>query len=429
MKKLFGTLSEVTDNTCNESKRGQKASGVHGIPPNFSDTVNLDEVDQNELHYLLGTFIELRDGLKKLQWYGKVNRDGFRKILRKLDKFRSGGSCLYPPYEGEPKLSNTQFASQTLGLKDLERINRLIADLTRAIFHGRSSSTHRSMRLDHFCAQFHSSFNSPNAAYHAIREDDASALDQLLQDQASEARAPSSSFQPLLLILLQCLILCESKTCIDKLLLRVRSLREDKFNIQDCLHLLVIKIGLEKTLTGPQGQQSLLQEPMDPINSDEVSLPLLNHVLDRLRHNQQPSLYEKDLFGRLPLHYAAQYGLVEACQVFLEYMQEWGLVHVPTAFGAILLQDSEGYPPLHLAVIGGHTAVTETLLDFHNRNNSTDKMADVRNLNTILGNLLAIALKSDFVEIVQLLVATDVNIDHQGTYGETALYIAARSGR
>jgi len=183
-------------------------------------------------------------------------------------------------------------------------------------------------------------------------------------------------------------------------------------------------------LSGLQGQPTCRQDSIDSIGSNGVSRPLLNHVLDQLSHSQQQSsLDERDSFGRLPLHYAAGYGLVDACQVILTRMQGAGLAHVPTASGAVLLQDSEGYNPLHLAVIGGHTAATKTLLDFYNLNNSADQMVDLPNLDAVLGGLLAIALKSHSVEIVQLLVATNVNIDYQGTCGETALYIAARSGR
>jgi glycerophosphodiester phosphodiesterase len=409
----------------------QKATALYnyyGIHPDSFDTVNLDEVDQHELEDLLGAFIELLDGMEKLQWYGKVNRDGFRKILRKLDKFRSRSDQY--PYEGDPTLSNSQFASQTKCLKDLERITKSVADLSRANPQNRPSSKRVSLFLENFCNRSYPSFASPDVVYHAIREDDPSALGKMLQEQASGDGRLSTSFQALLLALLRCSVSCGSRLCIDELLPRVGTLQNDNFASGDnYLHRLVIKIGRKKTLKGRQGQESHPQRSTCPTKSSEEYLPLLTYTLDRLGHGQQSALQQKDSFGRLPLHYAAQYGLVEACQEILKHMQDWGQLQNSNAINDTLLQDSEGCSPLHLGVIGGHTMVTRTLLEFHEMKGAVEKTANTQNLDTILWTLLVIALQSGFTEIVQLLVATNIGINGRSKYEESGLYIAARSGR
>lgn len=40
-------------------------------------------LDRDEIAEVLGALLELRSGLRKLQWYGEVNRRGFFKILKK----------------------------------------------------------------------------------------------------------------------------------------------------------------------------------------------------------------------------------------------------------------------------------------------------------------------------------------------------------
>ncbi|KAK3081744.1 hypothetical protein LTS18_003216, partial [Coniosporium uncinatum] len=45
-----------------------------------------DGMDKDEKEDLMGALLEVRDQLRKLQWYGEVNRRGFIKITKKLDK-------------------------------------------------------------------------------------------------------------------------------------------------------------------------------------------------------------------------------------------------------------------------------------------------------------------------------------------------------
>ena len=389
--------------------------------------MDLAQVDQHEIVDLLGCSIELFEGLEKLQWYGKVNLDGFRNIFRKLDKVRSSSNGHI--YKDELEFHNAEFASQRQCLKDLERINIFIPRLTRASVESQSSLTHFSLLLQTLCARYYPSFDSPNAAYLAILDDNFLALDHVLAKQGNKDQGSSSSSQPLLLTLLQCSVTQGSRKCIEKLLSQVDSLRDIEFAESDnYFHRLSISLGWRRKFKDQHSQQLRPNEPSESLSGDIEKHPLLAFVLDRLRPDQRCALKERDSFGRMPLHYAAMYGLLEVTQLYLKELRDQEKYPLQTAVEAILAQDSDGHTPLGLGIIGGYPAVTRTLLEVYGEKDGTDGTPKYRNLQTILGSLLAIALKSDFAEIVQILIAHHANINHRGARGETALYIATQSG-
>ncbi len=94
------------------------------------------------------------------------------------------------------------------------------------------------------------------------------------------------------------------------------------------------------------------------LTKDDAAVKTLVYILERLKPEQRIALKNKDAFGRLPLHYAAQFGFVVVCQIIMARMQEWGQFNVETGIDAPEWQDKDGYAPLHLAVIGGHPLTT-----------------------------------------------------------------------
>jgi glycerophosphodiester phosphodiesterase len=50
---------------------------------NATKTVEGYGLDRDEIEEILGALLELRGMLRKIQWYGEVNRRGFIKILKK----------------------------------------------------------------------------------------------------------------------------------------------------------------------------------------------------------------------------------------------------------------------------------------------------------------------------------------------------------
>jgi glycerophosphodiester phosphodiesterase len=106
-------------------------------------------------------------------------------------------------------------------------------------------------------------------------------------------------------------------------------------------------------------------------------------------------------------------------------MQEWGQFDVTNGIDAPEWQDKEGNAPLHLAVIGGHPLTTKCLLKGENWQGSDHIHRKPVSQSSAV---LAMATRSNFVGIVEMLVEAGVDINWQDETGETALHIAARFG-
>lgn len=378
----------------------------------------MDELGQSELGDILGTCIELREGVRKLMWFGRVNLDGFQKILRKLDKLQI--SCGLDLKLVEARLSSSQFAHQTECQKDLNKLEERIVNLNNALASSQWSISSQPSVPEGFCARVYPILSSFSPLYEAITRDDASELDHQLN--TTENTKSISDFQGLVPALLKCSVEFGSRLCIEKLLARAGSLNDVNFPGY-FLHNLIISTGRDSIPSLQRGQQQRLRE-LDAQRDGQ--LPLLSYILEKLRPDQRDILQERDSFGRLPLHYAAEYGLAEACQAILKSMHDWGLSSASSHCNPVLLPDWESRSPLHLAVIGGHISAARTLFEFCNTSTGDHKMVD-SDLDGI-SDLLAISLRSDFLEIVQILVGR-MNVNYRGKHGETALHIAARLGR
>jgi glycerophosphodiester phosphodiesterase len=260
--------------------------------------------------------------------------------------------------------------------------------------------------------------------------------------------------QKLFVSLLQRAISCRSKLSIGYLLTEIKSLHEaDDINERNCLHRLVISIGRAKSskhrdaetataafveeghlqyitpaITPPRGPAPSKLKESTLLSMEDEDVKLLAYVLDRLETHQRVALMSKDVFGRLPLHYAAQFGFVVVCELVMRYMQKWGQFNVEGGIDAPEWQDKEGLAPLHLSVIGGHPLTTQALLKGENWKGQNDQKAALRRDVSKSSAILALATKYNYKLIVKLLVDAGVDINWQDGDGETALHIAARYG-
>lgn len=108
-----------------------------------------DAMDKDEMQDLMGTLLELRGQYRKLQWYGEVNRRGFVKITKKLDKKieTSSAQSRYLSSKVDPK----PFATNNKLTQDMRAINDWLSALNEArpkddnssIASGASGSLHR----------------------------------------------------------------------------------------------------------------------------------------------------------------------------------------------------------------------------------------------------------------------------------------------
>ncbi|KAG9239192.1 Glycerophosphoryl diester phosphodiesterase family-domain-containing protein [Amylocarpus encephaloides] len=413
-----------------------------------SSQQSLEDLDRNEIEELMGALLELRGQLRKLQWFGEVNRRGFVKITKKLDK-KVPNVCAQRKYVTS-KVDTKPFATNSALMEAMKTLNEwleILGDTKGKDDAAAMKSAHTIKRVSS-----RSIINLPNGLLdtvdQAIRIDDVPILTETLAEANLEIVDPA--MQKLLVNLLQSAISCRSKKCIDFLLKDIKSLDEtDDINHRNCLHRLVISIGRAKsnpalTLSNhiesermryliPAESPPLGPEPSELKESsllsiNDESVALLIHLLDALSPKQRVALSSKDSYGRLPLHYAAQFGFVVVCEVVMRHMQDWGQFNVEHGIDAPEWQDHEGLAPLHLSVMGGHPLTTAALLKAENWQGFNDQKAAMRRDISKSSAVLALATKANLTQIVKLLVNAGVDINWQDDTGETALHVAARFG-
>jgi glycerophosphodiester phosphodiesterase len=393
--------------------------------------------------------------LRKLQWYGEVNRRGFIKITKKLDK-KIESVCLQERYLAS-KVNPRPFAHNLPLNQDMKGVNEWLSGIGDIKTFDDSGSTHSAASLGRVPGRsLHLPSGLLDLVDQALRGDEADQFGQLLAEASASNGTASSSFQQLLLNLLQRAISCRAKACIDMLLPDIISLEEeDDINKRNCIHRLVINIGRSKSgdafgsegatiqssteargfivpATAPNRQPwpctSTEEESTKLLGAKDDSVQLLTYLLDRLQSEQRGALQSRDSYGRLPLHYAAEYGFVVICQTVIKHMQDWGQFEVAQGIDSPYWQDTEGFAPLHLSVMGGHALTTKALLEAENWHGTREELLTTRKTISQSGAALALATRSNFVAIVALLVEAGVNVNYEDEVGETALHMAARYG-
>jgi glycerophosphodiester phosphodiesterase len=413
----------------------------------------LEGVDKQETEELLAALLELRGQFRNLQWYGEVNRRGFIKITKKLDKKLPNISAQRQYLESrvEPK----PFAVNTELMLAMKSINEWISALGDTPMSPVSLTNGTSSKK--YAPHLPLSFTSALDVH--FRQDDSQELDSALSKTLmsfSSSEFAGLDENTVLLNLLQRAISCKAKKCIALLLSKTKSLDEaNDINGRNCVHRLVIAIGRanitadeEKAaamvLTIPDDHSRFISPATTPIlqppsghgkseNSfslgpETESVKLLSSLLEDLRPHQRNALISRDSYGRTPLHYAAQYGLIIICSILIAKMRIWDIFDVSEGIDDAKWQDNERWAPLHLAVIGGHPLTTKMLLEAEESSTEDQHILEVRHKVSESGIALSLAVKANFITIVQLLVDAGVDVLYQDNDGETAVHVAARFG-
>jgi len=416
-------------------------------------------LDDDEIEELMGALLELRSQLRNLQWFGEINRRGFVKITKKLDK-KVPNTVSQHRYIST-KVDPRPFAKDAPTSRLLAVINKWLSVLADAQNADDAKSERSTRSLGRASAK--AMLSVPAALLdkleQAIRKDNIESLEAGLVDGKIDLAVPETQSQDLLLNLLQRSISARSRSSIVFLLGKVTYLDEPgDINERNCIHRLVIHIGRTKTASSnkcdtegssysfPSTAQQYAQHYLTPATSplaaprssslketsllgkDDEAVQILLYLLENLRPNQRKAISSKDVFGRIPLHYAAQFGFVVVCQILMSKMQEWGQFNVENGIDAAEWQDKEGNAPVHLSVLGGHPLTTKALLQGENWKGVNDHKAEMRRAISKSSAVLAIATRANFTPIVKMLVHAGVDINWQDKTGETALHIAARFG-
>ncbi|KAI1863309.1 uncharacterized protein JN550_009629 [Neoarthrinium moseri] len=414
----------------------------------------VSDLDDDEVEELMGALLELRNQLRNLQWFGEINRRGFVKITKKLDKKIPDTTTQHRYIT--TKVDPRPFAKDTTIARLVNEINKWLSVLgdNQNIDDAKSDRSARSARsLGRASAK--AMLSVPQSVFdtleQAVRSDDVAKLQTSLLEGNLVSLDQSS--QQMLLNLLQRSISSRSKACIAYLLQQIRSLDEaDDLNERNCIHRLVIHIGRTKSANAGDLEPNAVPFPVSShynshyatpnqpaipsqnggattlLSKDDEAVQVLSYLLDCLQPEQRPALVKRDSLGRWPLHYAAQFGFVVVCEVIMAKMQQWDQFHVGSGIDGPDWQDNEGSAPLHLAVFGGHPLTTQALLRGENWRGEADAVFDGRGAVSKSSVVLAIAVRSNYTAIVKMLVKAGVDINWQDETGETALHIAARFG-
>ncbi len=384
--------------------------------------------DHDDVEELMAALLDLRGQLRNLKWFGEVNRSGFRKIVKKLDKriptVIAEESYVSGRVDVQPFANNSQLE------QDMKEVNEWMSSLQKDGKDTDKKSVH----------SVHKPILSLPTGFldkvkEAFKMDDVDALRKSLEE--ADLKPEDLSLHSLQLSLLLRAISAKSTRCIDYTLAQVDNFDEpDDINSRNCLHRLVLAIGksnkeqaaalIENNQFIQPATQPILAPrdskgavPDDPSLDTDI-LDMLSYVLERMKPSQYQGIVAKDSYGRMPLHYAAQFGIVAVCNVLMKYMVDWNLFNHENGIDAEQWQDNEGMAPLHLSVMGGHPLTTKALLEVVGRNDATKSEQS--------SAILLLATKSNFFNIVKLLVDSGVNVNWQDENGESALHVAARFG-
>jgi glycerophosphodiester phosphodiesterase len=397
--------------------------------------------------------------MRKLQWYGEVNRRGFIKITKKLDKKIPAANAQKKYLE--LKVDPAPFATNADLLRSLVKVNDWISVLTEV-----SSASKADDNASIASGSLKRTTSRPSldispehlaALETYLRSDDSDQLEAFIKDgQKGLSKGSEPAFQAFLKTLLHKAIAVRSKKCTAALLTHVVFLDEpDDLNRRNCIHRLVVSIcRAHSTAEQEAAATDLPQFEADgpdyitpaaspskpfqravphedkhtkPLSREDDSVRFLGYLLDNLQTTQRSGLMARDNAGRTPLHFAAEFGARAICELIVEHLQAWHMFDVRQGIDGPNWQDEEGWAPLHLSVIGGHPRTTQYLLDSE-KVTGADATPSVRRGSPKSSAVLALAVKANFIEVVRILVSAGIDINYQDEQGETALHVAARLG-
>ncbi len=407
-----------------------------------------------ELVELRIALLEARGQLRKLQWYGDLNRRGFIKITKKLDK-KVPSAQAQPAYL-RTKLNPKQFATNEELSRLLDEVNTWLSNL--ADVEGVKGSNFAPF-VEHTKGKMvesasHKASEEMEVMIQSIAKDDAKQLSELLTHARNQTRDDKAEGgQPLELDLLQHAITSRAQVCMDLLLDQLESLEAyDGINNRNCLHRLVVACAgsvtgrsngfhVEMERTNPNQLITPATTPTftplsgkweEQLDGDIDGLPgasvgTLKELLEKLRPHQQKALLARDSYGRLPLHYAAEYGLFKVCQLLIDHMQRWDQYDVAEGIDGRFWQDFEGWTPVHLSALAGHHRITKLFLDSEQQDVNDGDATRLRSAPTSR-NLLRLVTKANDARMVRLLMDAGFDVNDQDEQGEAALHVAARLG-
>lgn len=416
------------------------------------------DIDTQELDDLLSILLELRSLCRNLQWFAEVNKLGFVKILKKLDKKAH--------VEAQARYLNSEvlvlpFANASSINAKLTMINTFIDEITPlASKHSLIDYTPLQSNTEQIINDTKKKFETRNLSQ-SSRSSSSNALsdeavnlrqflpsdDAILLKQSIAKEKPSNN---ILLVTLFKAVSFHAFDCIKILLESIVSLHDTTdLNGRNLFHRIVINHARQRadnnkeTVSVPdisdigyknkfdnQYNQSLYISPAvipaqskklvsdfgkDGVNSND-DVKVLSFICQHIQPSMRDGLIAKDSFKRTPLHYSAQYGLKAITKILLEYQTKWQLVDPVDPFFGNDWKDSDGSIPIELSVKGNHPLTSEVILS----SMAKDQVTEVP-------SLLPIATRLGSEQLVKILLEFGALVNQADNQtNETCLYIASK---
>ncbi|KAL6945014.1 hypothetical protein ACO0QE_002457 [Hanseniaspora vineae] len=446
---------------------------VHGMNDSHVHHYHHALPEKEEMDEYIAILVELRSNFRKLKWFGDLNKRACIKILKKLDK--KCGTDQQQRFLQE-RIFSLDFSNPEEIEVDVTKVN----DLLDLLSYDSKNLAKTLAKPANGKDNNDSEDGSPDIVTQLIQKDDERGLiNELIYTYRSVVLIPTR----LLVSLLNKAALLQSTKCIDEILEIIPSLEDaNDINKRNFFHHHVIALGknnfqtsqtkLEKSKDGvplatsnsvgsasipmtnsesasfytstssmakfeglddllnmesntkflypamPPERQLIGAYGSDGINSSD-SPNALKYILEKLPVHLRASLLKKDTYKRTPLHYAAQYGLVEVTKIIITILKSWDVWNPSTPIDdRAAWGDSDNLTPLHLAVMGTHPLTVKTLVSFVS--------PDVK---TSSPKLLFLATRLNSPTLIESLLSIngfDVNYKETEKTGETALHVATR---
>ncbi|POR31633.1 Glycerophosphodiester phosphodiesterase GDE1 [Tolypocladium paradoxum] len=380
-----------------------------------SEFLQISGVHHGELTVLLNAFEGLERDLAKLQWFDRVNQDALEKTFGRLH--RLGQSNAGPYHDLKDRWLRTRATMDESSGHISERLRAQLAAIRQELAVSLPNGGESLLLRVHLSSP-HALSSATYALHRSLPIGEPTSNVTMLDSLSHELGMTRQKLQAFMRDALMHSILFQPR---GLAVLRLQSplLMDGQIIDNNFLNTFIIFVGQEnRTTFGIQSHTSAV------IFHDNDPTTLFRQMRDFLGPSAEIVFTETDQSGRLPLHYAAKFGLVEICQVILDTLlqsQNRNLARTAT-----LLPDSEHQSPIHLAASDNHVAAAVAILNALDSNGTADSNCENR---TFPGDILMVALRQQNNELVYRLLEYGVDLSHQSSRGETALHVAAQLGR
>ena len=411
--------------------------------------------DGNAENGILSSLNGIRESIHKILRFAELNSNGFRKILKKFEKRTS-----------IPVLDDHLTKIKVMPFFDSHEFDDMLEDID-AIF-----DSLRSERMQNMGSK--QNFVLPKRLDDVLLRDDANELKSIFRGMGLKGTdivsAPLNPDNPQGIVLTdgqydKAMILTHTfyssckHSAVQCILLTLENEVEisgaDDSNDRNFIHKLVLAGGNPSRITeistsGISHKTSIELPSLIQVQTKEDDPTLLEDVFTKFPYTL-PCLLAADIYGRLPLHYAAINGNVKITRALLTALKR---VSGGSAKHHLCdWIDHEGHSPFMYALLRGYTEIVKEIFGIEHRNvddltatpidppSTTVISASMSNLAPIsIGGSfswksqvqkhtpLAVACKFGYYELTKYLVSKGANINFVDENGETPLHLAVKSG-